>query len=164
MITNCIVHHIFDNFGLTKELSSSLKNDKFLLEEVIEYFDSEEKEKHANLYGASIEIERTKFRILVADFSGKDLEFAMLVKLENCPNYACYLGLDSETGDIYDGLIAFSYEFKNWLPTTVGIQATFLAGMENLKEVVAIWDPLENYQEMIEELKSFVEYQDDHEG
>lgn len=158
-LTDCIVNHVFDNLGITLLTKTSFRSPLFKLQDSIEYDD----ENHALLYGAEIKIENSMFRMLLADFSEDETysEYAMVMKLEGCPSYGCYLRVDGATGDPEDGLICFSNKSNVWFKSNVGIQATFLAGMENLRDVNATWNKLSKTTDLIEELKSFFEYQND---
>lgn len=156
-LTDCIVEHIFDNLGISLQRTASLRDPVFQLKETIEYDDVYQ----APLYGAEFTIEKSHFRMLLADFSDSETysEYAMVIKLTGSPTYGCYLFIDGAIGTPEDGLICFAAKPNTWLKASISIQATFLAGMENLREVNTSWTKPKKYQDLLEELKSFYEYQ-----
>lgn len=156
-LTDCIVEHIFDNLGISLQRTASLRDPVFQLKETIEYDDV----YHATLYGAVFKIEKSYFRLLLADFSDNETnsEYALVIKLEGSPTYGCYLFIDEALGEPEDGLICFATKPNTWIKASVAIQATFLAGMENLREVNASWTKPDKYLDLLEELKSFYDYQ-----
>lgn len=159
-LADCIVNHIFDNFGITLKTTFSIKNNYFLLNEKITFMNELGDEQIANLWGTQVSIDKSNFRIMVADFSNSDFEHALIIKLDGCPTYACYLAIDEVTGDPSDGLISFSLQKNNWLKANASIQGTFLSGMESLKDITGSWEQILKYDDLIEELKSFIEYHD----
>lgn len=156
-LTNHIIKHIYNNLGLNRDLKMpvSIKNYSFLLEETID-FNDESGDLSAQVWGAQIEIENAKFKIIVTDLSEYFTEHAMLVKLDGCPTYACYLSEDLLT--LQFGDISFSLKEGQWLKSSIGIQATFLAGMENLRDVTGQWSNLKNTENLVNELKSYIKY------
>lgn len=163
-LTDCIVEHIFDNLGISLQRTASLRDLAFQLQDTIQYQEDDEvygENAHATLYGAEFSIEKSKFRMLLADFNSNETnsEYALVVKLEGSPTYGCYLYVDNAIGDPEDGFICFAAKPNTWVKASVAIQATFLAGMENLREINSSWIKPKKYQDLLQELKSFYEYQ-----
>lgn len=157
-LTDCIINHVFDNLGLTLQTKVSLKNDKFLINDEIEFIDEDGNDAAAKIWGCQVKIDSANFRLLVVDFLNNSLEHALIIKLDDCPAYACYLAIDEATGDGHSGLICFSLSANAWLRANIAIQGTFLSGMENLKDITGNWDRLLKYEDLLQELKSFIEY------
>lgn len=160
-LTNHIIKHVYNNLGLNRDLKMpvSLKNYSFLLEETID-FNDESGDLSAQVWGAQIEIENAKFKIVVTDLSEDFIEHAMLIKLDGCPTYACYLSEDPDdsSATLQFGDISFSLKEDQWLKSSIGIQATFLAGMENLRDITGQWSALKQTKYIVEELKSYIKY------
>lgn len=156
-LTNSILLHIFDNLGITSTNRVSLLSKSFQLSDTIRLENEDGNFEDIYLYGAQISIDKSKFKILCGNFSNQAKELVLICKLDNCPTYACYLSIEHEP---YEGMIAFALKEKAWLVSNTYIQATFLAGMENLKEVGAVWNQIEKYYDLVDEIKSFIEYYD----
>lgn len=164
MLVNHILEYIYNNFGICNDfVSTSIVSEKYLLTKKIKFEGVDGNEWSAKMYGAEIVIDKLRFRILCGDFSSEEKEYALIVKLDNCPSYGCYLIYNSDLSEISGpqaGLLAFSIKENEWLASNVYIQATFLAGMEQLRDVSASWQSLSNYQDMIENMKSYVRHYD----
>lgn len=150
-ITNAIVNHIFENLGVTLKNKVSIKNDSFLTNERIEYTDEDNNSSETLVWGCETTIESSKFIILLTEFP--DNEYFLITKLENCPTYGCHLNPGG------DCIVGFALNPNNWLKANVAIQANFLAGMENLKDISSGWIKLKENKSFFDELRSFVEYQ-----
>lgn len=171
-LTNYIISHIFDNLGLTMDKKISVKDNRFKLEETIEFVDNLGRDDIAFFYGAEVDIDGAKFRVLTVNLSTsteghnyhQDQEFSIVIKLDNCPAYACSLGIDTTTGEPYDGIVCFSLNPNVWLKANIAMQGTFLSGMENLKDIAGSWQKLGKHNDLVEELKSFLVYQSEFQG
>jgi hypothetical protein len=156
-LLNQILDHIYGNLGLTKKILSPITTDAFHLKEGL-LFSDEEGEYTASLWSAQANIGAV-MKILCADFSVKsNSEYAVIVELEKCPTYGCYLCFDNSSKESFDGLLAFFTNGK-WLETSTYLQATFLAGMENLKDFHQPWVPATKPY-LIDKMKSFIQYSD----
>lgn len=162
-LTDQILAHIYHSLGIGALTNISILSDAFLIPRKIS-FNIDGEEKIANLWGAQITIDNLNFRILCGDFSSEIKEFALVIKLDNCPTYGCYLSFcemnDNHFTNPSDGMILFSFKDNHWLISNTYVQATFLAGMEQLKDVGAAWQSLVKYDDLIDNIKTLVEYHD----
>jgi hypothetical protein len=151
-----ILNHIYGNLGLTRKVATPITTDAFCLKESL-LFSDEDGDHKALLWSAQTDIGAT-MKILCADFSLDNYEYALIVELEKCPAYGCYLCLDKfkSNKEVYDGLLTFFSNGK-WLVANTYLQATFLAGMESVKNFNAPWVPGKDYN-LIEKMKSFISF------
>lgn len=155
-LTNEILLHVFNGLGITKSVDVSLISDSFLLPKQIKFKVLDEDLIVVKLWGAQITIDKSRLRLLCGDFSMDTKELALVIKLDNCPSYGCYLSFQ----DIKDSFIVFSLKDNEWLMANTYVQATFLAGMEQLRDIGTVWNTLSKYDDLVENIKSLVEYHD----
>lgn len=161
-LTDQIILHIFNNLGITSHTTLSLNSDSFLLSKTIAFQNLEGNSQQAPLWGAEISIDKIKLRLLLADFSEGDKELILIVKLDNAPSYGIYISHNSS--DFFEEIIPneafilFSLKENEWLITNTYIQATFLAGMEQLQDISASWSRINKFDDMISNVKSLIEY------
>lgn len=154
-----IIRHIFFNFAITSpELINfkkvkSLKSSEFFLEKKQIYDDNDN-----NLWGCQISYESNEFKILLMDCSqDKDInEYALLISIKNSPTYGLYI-IDSDQVDD-EPLIACSINNKDWMECNTYLQATFLAGMEQIKDLGFDWTKIKDYDKNYECLLSFINF------
>jgi hypothetical protein len=91
---------------------------------------------------------KEKMTVMVAKF-GKG-EFCCVIHMDGTPWYG--LGLDESLA-----YMSFSIDGKSWQNCSIYLQATFLAGMEQLKEIPHVFEPVEDDREQFAVLKSFLE-------
>jgi len=151
-LTNQIALHIFNNIGVISPMKVSVQNKKFLLNQTIDLED----DKILKLWGAEVDLGGSKLRMLLTELtdSDPDKEFVLIVKLENCPSYGCYISLNEN--EPRDGKIYFSVEEDNWAETNTFLQATFLGGMEQLKDVLSNWNKVSIEDDLVESMKSLI--------
>ena len=149
-----ILNQIYGNLGLTKKITVPITTDTFCLKENL-LFSDEDGDHKSLLWLAQTDIGAI-MKILCADFSLDNLEYALIVELEKCPAYGCYLCFDKSNGEVFDGLLAFFSNGK-WLTANTYLQATFLAGMESVKNFNAPWIPGKD-SNLIEKMKSFISF------
>lgn len=95
--------------------------------------------------------------VLLSDLSIKsDKAYCLIVQLKDAPAYALYLNLDVNLFD--ESLIACTVNNKDWMTCNTHLQATFLAGMEHIKEVGFSWKKPEEFTEQYELMLSFIKY------
>lgn len=133
-----------------------VKKDTFKLKEHFECENYVGDKVKAPLWSIEGQIGTDKFQALLCEVSDtEDLqEFIFLSKLEGSPTYASYLGRDEED-DITQSALSYSTQDGVWLPTNVYLQATYLAGMESLKDVLVEWHVNPNPTYLVSNLKSF---------
>ncbi len=55
-------------------------------------------------------------------------------------------------------MIAYSLDLKLWMGCSTFLQATFLSGMEQIRETGFAWNKATNYQLQYQALVSFIKY------
>lgn len=156
-LTNQIVKHIFSNLGILEERVATLISDDFLTDLKIEYENINEKLSTANIWATEAIANGVKIQLMASAFHMDNDEFAIVIEIENCPTYGCYL----ENCKNMNSLIAFSVKNNAWIPTDIFTQATFLAGMEQLKDLTAEFSVCKNTKSLYEKLISFVNFRDE---
>lgn len=160
-----IAYHILANLGVlpasfvNKEVIKSVIDKQFLLPEKISF----EGDLRKNVYGCQVNIADNKeLRLMLADCTQeKDLpEFCLLVQLKDAPAFGVYLIFTALTSEPIDPevLIGVSTDSKYWMPCSTYLQATFLAGMEQIRDVGFGWTKINNYDKMYQQLLSFIKF------
>lgn len=162
-ITNAIVKHVFKNLGIFNDVPISICDEVFLTDKQISYF-GDDGDKFAPVWVCQTSVEGKKLSIICTSLVTPsedhidDTENFVVVKLEGQPAYGCYL-LSAGSGTfIESGFIATELKPKTWVPTTTFLQATFLAGMEQLRDLTSKYDPVSNSEEFFTLLKDFITY------
>lgn len=175
-LTEQIAFHILANLGVLtssfvdKDVTRSLIDSSLILPEKLK-FEDEGKVIRKNIYGLQVSIADAKeLRLLLADCTQDQNipEFALLVQLKDAPAFGMYAVVTKENIDS-EVLIAVSTDKNNWMPCSMYLQATFLAGMEQIRDVGFGWTKATNYSEQYQQLLSFIKfhhsyYQEDDEG
>lgn len=162
-ITNAIVKHIFKNLGIFNDVPISICNEVFLTDKQISY-SGDDGEKFALVWACQTSVEGKKLSMICTSLitpNENDVDYIenfVLVKLEGQPAYGCYLIADETATYIDAGFIATELKPKTWIPTTTFLQATFLAGMEQLRDLTSKYDPIPNSEELFGLLKDFISY------
>jgi len=162
-LTSTIIEHIFCSLLMIKSDfiktvgAKSLLDKDFLLDQTLNLNDSVNN-FYNKVWSCQSEISGKKIFLLVADCSlEKDIkEYSLIVKLEDAPIYGCYLVLNENYNS--DALIACTLDGKNWMECNTYLQATFLAGMEQIKELNSNWNKVINYEQEFNLLKSFLSF------
>lgn len=168
-LTEQIVYHIFSNLGILPSTfinldgTKSLIDKQFLLPEKLKFEIENEEIIQKNIYGCQISITDSKeFKMLLADCTQeKNLpEYALLVQLKDSPTFALYLVFNQLVDDPpeTEAMIAVSPDFKHWMPCSPYLQATFLAGMEQLRDLGFGWNKCLDYQDQYQQLLSFIKF------
>lgn len=167
-LTESIIKHILSNFliipsnHINYEKTNSLISKDFLLKDKLK--ENEDNSISYNVYGCQLEIKDKEIKILTSNCSNnKDIpEFCLIMQLKDAPIYGMYIiynDLDNTINS--DPLIACSLDGKSWMPCSTYLQATFLAGMEELKEAGLSWSPCLNYEKSFQDMMSFLQYYND---
>lgn len=159
-LTSQIIKHIFAGLAIIPSnftdlnKTKSLKSKEFLLKETIDFDTANESLKN-HIWGCQLSVDKQEIKILLGNCSSSDSEeYALLIQLKDSPSYGCYLMVN----DLNKSLIACSIDNKKWLQCNTYLQATFLAGMENIKEIGLVWNKCINYTENYQSLQSFIKY------
>ena len=153
-----ILYQILTNLGIFGELdlekSKTLLDKDFLISDKIQ-FTLEDQIINKNVFICSFDNEHTKLNIAIVDCStGEDKEFAFITSLEGSPAYAAYFTMSG------DAKICFNLTEDIWQPCSIYMQAMFLAGMEQIRELNVSSSKLVKYDSMLKKLKSFIKYYD----
>jgi hypothetical protein len=160
-LTQSIVEHIYASLlikpakFIENKGSLSILNKEFILDRTLDLNDSE-KVFYNEIWGCESNVSGKQISLLVGNCSlEKEVdEYCLIVKLKDAPSYGCYLVLNENYNS--DVLIACSLDGKNWMECNTYLQATFLAGMEQFKEINNKWIKLSNYENEFELLRSFL--------
>lgn len=164
-LTHSIAHHIlasllivssdFINFDKTKSLSSKeyLLDKKLILEEDGSSFQN-------NIWGCQISTSEQGIKLLVANCStSSGEEYCLIVSSSNLPVYGVYLA--NSDLDNNNSLISVSADDgKSWMVCKTYLQATFLAGMEQIKDIALRWNKCQDYEKEFEMIKSFLNHRE----
>jgi len=173
-LTEQIVYHILANLGVlpsefvNQEVTRSIIDKSFLLPENIVFED--DNERHP-IYGCQVSVADSKeLRLLLANCTqDKEFpEFALLVQLRDAPAFGMYMIYGRGKVDP-EVLIAVTTDKENWMPCSTYLQATFLAGMEQMRDLGFGWTKATSYAEQYQQLLSFIKfhhgfYGEDNEG
>lgn len=137
--------------------SKSLMSQEFLLSDKLT-FEVDDALIKNRIWGCQISSEQQEIKILLGDCSQEKnvSEYCLVIQLKDAPSYGMYLvcndNVDSEP------LLACSINGKDWLECNTYLQATFLAGMEQIKELGLNWNKCKDYKEQYEMMISFIQF------
>jgi hypothetical protein len=146
-LTNELVKHIFDNLGITAERRSSVVHEIFQSSKTLSFTDDSGKQK-VPVFACQVQVDGKKFEIASVKLSDK--EAVCISRLEGCPIYGSYFGEECLIGVMAK---------DRWLEASMFIQASFLAGMEQLREVGSVFTALPKADEMFEHIKQFLMFE-----
>lgn len=166
-----IAYHIFSNIGIfpssfvDQGKSKSIVSKDFILNEKISFINDENKAINKNVYGCQISITGEKnFKMLVGDCTqDKDLPtYCLLIQLKDAPAYGIYMAFDKSIKEsVYtEVLFGVNQNKKYWMPCTIYLQATLLAGMEQLRDLTTTWEKCIDYKEEYEQMLEFIKFHD----
>lgn len=165
-----IVKHVFANLGMhygsyvdTKKTRSLISKD-FLLKEKLSFRDSQEQTIQNKVWGCQVSVDKSDLKILVGDCSqSKDLpEYCLIIQLTGSPAYGLYLICSDKVDS--EAMIAVNVNNNGWMECGTYLQATFLAGMEQIRDVGMNWNKCTNYQEQFEIMENFLKFQSTMQG
>lgn len=167
-LTEEIAYHILANLRILPSTfvapsnTQRLVDKQFLLSEKLS-FEEDKQVTSRNVYGCQILVTDNKeFKMLLGDCTIDDdlPEYCLIVQLKDAPVFGLYLAFTRLLEDPPDSeaMIAVSPDKKNWMPCSTYLQATFLAGMEQIKDLGFGWSKCSNYQELYEQLLSFIKF------
>ncbi len=165
-----IVRHIMSNFVIMPHAyinmakSKSLMSKEFLLSDKLTFISSENEELKNNIWGCQISADQQEMKILLGDCTQNKMwpEFCLLIYLKDAPTYGLYLlypELGGEgSGVMSEPLIAVSMDGKDWMECSTYLQATFLAGMEQVKDLGLSWSKCTEYLSQFNMMQSFIKF------
>jgi hypothetical protein len=140
----------------------SLISKEFLLDRKLHFKAEDGSTISNNVYGCQMTIAQKSFKILLGDCSqDRDIpEYCLIIHLQDNPVYGLYMicnpKVDSET------MIAVTVNHQHWMICSTFLQATFLAAMEQLRDIGLGWSKCTDYQKMYELMVSMIQFHDAH--
>ena len=134
-----IVNHIFIRFGINFSANDYLKQgfifDNMLCDLKVKVAESDvivEK----SLWTAQLQVADSLMRCMICDLSDDKLnEYALVFRLDNLPLYGIRLSDDIEDF----GTFKYQVSPSKWIPASTFLQATVLAGIEQLADLPTNW-------------------------
>src|SRR5512135_3535645 len=166
-LTEQIAYHILAHLGVlpanfvNRELTKSIIDKQFLLQEKITLENDSGEILKKNVYGCQATIGDSKeFRMLLADCSESQEwpEYCLFAQLKDAPAFGVYLIYTGGSHSDIDPevLIAVNNDKQYWMPCSTYLQATFLAGMEQIRDSSFGWTKCKDYKEQYQQLLSFI--------
>lgn len=154
-----IIQHIFSQLGVMSSSHVDMKKTKsildkeFLLPEKLSF--QEEEIIKRDIWGCQLSAGQHEVKILVGDCSqDSNQEYCAVIQLKDTPAYGLYLVCEPASMP----LIAVSISEAGWMSCTTFLQATFLAGMEQVKETCLTWDKCSDYKSLHGLMLSLINY------
>lgn len=164
-----IIRHVMSNLGVVPGLfidinkSKSLRTKEFLLSEKLK-FEMDDVISKNNIWGCQITVDHKDMKILLGDCSQRlnILEFCVVIQLQDAPAYGLYLVYNDLLPDRIESepLLGVTLNGKDWMECNTYLQGTFLAGMEQIRELALPWTKATNYSSQYELMLSFIKYHD----
>lgn len=162
LLTEQIVKHIMSNLGIINskyvniDQSKSLMSNDFIINEKLS-FKMDNGIINNNIWGCQLSIDNQELKILLGDVSQfKEInEYCVIIHLSNAPIYGLYLTLDMQDSQ---ALIACSLDGLKWIQCDTYLQASFLAGMEQIKNNIFITKKCNKYDYEYKSMLSFIEF------
>jgi len=162
-----IIQHIMANLIImpsdivNSDKSKSLISNDLLLKNKLNFEEDGIKFQN-NIWGCQISAEQQEIKILVGDCAQdkKMPEYCLIVQLKDAPAYGLYLMFTEVFDESMnpEPMIAVSINNKDWMECSTYLQATFLAGMEQIKDLGLSWNKCSNYSENYELMLSFIKF------
>lgn len=166
-LTENIVRHVLANLVIIPSdyidpnRSQSLISKEYLLKEKMKIELDDNSSLKNNIYGCKMQTGEQEITILMSDCTQeKEVpEFCLVVHLKNAPVYGLYLVYnDFDDAVDSDPMLACSLDGKSWMPCNTYLQATFLAGMEQIKETGFGWTTCSDYKYEYDSMLSFLDF------
>jgi hypothetical protein len=159
-----IVKHIFANFAIIPsnhinlDKTNSLMSREFLLPETMSFTLEDNNIIRRKVWGCQISAQKQEVKILLCDSSlEKEIpEYTLIVQAKDTPMYGLYIVSNPQVES--QALIACSLNGKEWLECPTYLQATFLGGMEQIREVGLIPHKVTNYEELFVSMRQFINF------
>lgn len=163
-LREAIVKHIFANLGIVAtdyvnpDRTKSLASDEFLLKHSLIFEDENNQTVRNKVWGCQISADIQEIKILLGDCSqySNVPEYAVLVQLKNAPAYGVYLICNPQVDS--EALISCTVNFKDWMECNTYLQATFLAGMEQMRELGLTWGKCVDSDSQFKLLQDFIKF------
>lgn len=168
ILTETIVRHVLANLAVIPsdfvniDKSKSLMSKEFLLPEKLMFEAEDGGSVRGKVWGCQISVQQQELKMMIGDCTTEEElpEFCLIIQLKDAPAYGVYLVYNDFVGDQVgsEALIACTLDGKAWMQCQTYLQATFLAGMEQMKDIGLAWNKCSNYKEQFNMLLSFIEF------
>ena len=164
ILLETIVKHVLANLAIIPSefvklgATKSLKSKDFLLTERMPFIMDDGLQVNRNVWGCQLSVEQQEIKLLLADCSLEENipEYALLVQLKDNPYYGVYLVHSNEVDS--EPMIGCSMNGKDWMECQTYLQATFLAAMEQMRDIGFTWSKCDKYKTHFEALLTFIKY------
>lgn len=153
-----IIKHIFANLAVIPsdyvnlDKTRSIMNNDFKLKESLSFEDSDVKN---NVWGCKMLSDKQEIKILIANCTiDSNKEYSLIFQLKDTPIYGLYY-LESAPNK---SVIACSLDGEKWMQCSTFLQSTFLAGMENIKNMGLSYSKCTDYDSQFKSMNSFIKY------
>lgn len=160
-LTEQIIKHIYRCLGVKLpgggNNSYTMMQPEYLLEHKISFDDGQKN----NIWGIQLNLDDEAIKVILADCTQDGVpEFALLVAVRDAPSYGAYLCYKeyAEDDSYLPPMIACSVQQGSWAECSIFLQATFLSGMEKLREINTTFKKLEQSEEIYKYLISFINF------
>lgn len=165
-LRDAIIEHVFANFAIIPSSfvnlnrTASLLTKEFLLSDGIPFAADDGKIVKNKVWGCQLSAEQQEIKILIGDCTQEQgiPEYCLLIHLKNSPAYGAYL-VHSDQVDS-EPLLACTMDGKNWLECPTYLQATFLAAMEQIRDVGLAPSKCTSYKEEFDMIISLINFHD----
>ena len=161
-----VIHHVMASFGVIQssfidpKKTGSLLDPAYILPEKIR-FEVDENLFENNIWGCQISALQNEVRVLLSKLGDENqYDFVMAVQSKGAPTYGLVLSYELEHG-LEHCMLAVSIDGKTWMDCSTFLQATFLAAMEQVKDLGSGWQACSDYEELHSSLISFIKFYDD---
>ena len=159
-LTEEIIRHIYKSLGVklpgVKNNFNSIMQPEFMLESKISFEDGEQK----NIWGIEFKIQENYLNLLLADCSQDVIpEYALLVSTKDAPSYGCYLSYSEYDPEKQQSLPMIACSLgSSWAECSIFLQATFLSGMEKIKEFNVEYNRVSDEDYYYHNIKNFIKF------
>lgn len=161
-LTESIINHVLCNLKVISsdfinDNSKSIINRDYLLEDKLSLELEDGAIVNNKIWGCQFLIENKTLKVLVCDASIDESikEYCVMIHLDGSPIYGLYLILDQNDPQ---PMIACSVNGKEWIKCSTYLEATFLAGMEQIKNHLILPQKCNSYKYEYTSIVSFIEF------
>jgi len=165
-----IVKHVFSNLMVIPSIyinvdkSKSLMEKEYLLPDNIPFDVEGGATVNNRVWGCQISADQQEVKMLLGDCTEDPNfpEYALIVHLKDSPAYGVYIVNNLKDSNVnLDAMLAVTMDGTGWLECSTFLQSTFLAGMEQIRELGLGWHKCTNYQKEYDMLLSFINFHHD---
>jgi hypothetical protein len=154
-----IVLHIFSQFAIipsdfvNAEKTKSLRDKEYQLNDKLDFELENGYVVQNRIWGCQLKVGAQLMSVVLGNctLEKNEPEFALIFSCQDAPTYGLYL-------DPGHSVIGYSMNGKDWLESTTYLQATFLAAMEQVRELGMKWEKPSNEKDLISTLKTFIHF------